>query len=134
MTELTKYFYMWRHPYHFKTCYGRTLDLAKRAMEYNGHNGFDIPYWSFLARGSEADIDKLELTLKQKLGLVEQDLGEKITYGKYEWIEASVEYETIEALIHNFLAEDNYDSVTVLDVKTYVPAVEKKVDLSAKEL
>ena len=117
MNDDIKYFYLWRHPYTHKTCYGKTQDLAGRKADYNGHNGFDIA-WSFLVRGSGADIDKLEYTLKKKLGLVEQDLGEKITYGHYEWIEAKVEYKTIEALMHNFLAEDNYDSVTVLTMQS----------------
>jgi hypothetical protein len=117
MTDDVKYFYLWQHRYHHKTCFGKTEDLAKRKIQYNGHNGYDID-WSFLVRGSGADIDKLEYTLKKKLNLVEQDLGEKITYGHYEWIEAQVEYKTIEALMLNFLAEDNYDSVSVLTMQS----------------
>ena len=113
MNEDIRYFYMWVHPYTQKTCYGVTDTLSRRKRNYQGHNGFDIT-WNFIARGSSDDIEKLEGTLKKKVALVEQDLGRKISYGKYEWIEAEVEYSTIEALIDNFLEEDNYDSVTII--------------------
>lgn len=113
MNTDNRYFYMWVHPYTYKTCYGVTDDLARRKRNYQGHNGFDIA-WNFVVSGTSEDIEKLEATLKKKITLVEQDLGRKISYGKYEWIESEVDYSTIEDLIKNFLEEDNYDSITVL--------------------
>jgi hypothetical protein len=116
MSVDTKYFYMWIHPYTNKTCYGITGSLRNRRDNYRGHNGFDIE-WSFIVRGSVFDIEKLEYTLKQKIKLLEEHMGQKISYGNFEWIEAEVAYDSIEALILNFIEEDNYDSVTVIKSK-----------------
>ena len=113
MKEDIKYFYMWVHPYTKKTCYGITGSLRNRRDNYRGHNGFDIE-WNFIASGSVFDIEKLEYTLKQKIKLVEESLGHKISFGNFEWIEASVTYDSIERLIINFLDEDNYDSVSII--------------------
>jgi hypothetical protein len=117
MNSDTRYFYMWIHPYTKKTCYGVTGTLANRKRAYQGHNGFDIE-WDFLVKGSAFDIDKLEGILKQKIRLIEEDSGQKISYGGYEWIEAEVAYDSIEALVLNFIEEDNYDSVIVIKSNT----------------
>lgn len=105
-------FYMWKHPYTEKTCYGITGDDQKRKRSYQGSNGFDIE-WTFLVDGRADEVKKLEKTLKSKLKQVELNLGRKITYGEYEWIEAEVEYSTIEDLVLELIKTDNYTTLCV---------------------
>jgi hypothetical protein len=109
---VTHKFYMWQHPYTQKTCYGITGDEQKRKRSYQGSNGFDIE-WSFLVVGRIDEIKKLEKTLKSKLKQVELSMGQKITYGEYEWIESNVEYSTIEDLMLELITSDNYTTLCV---------------------
>jgi hypothetical protein len=111
--EKTSFFYMWRHPYTNKTCYGITSNLDDRNRAYRGHNGFDVD-WCFLIEGPLVEINKLERTLKKKLTEVERGLNKKITYGNYEWISEEVEYQTIEGLIEFFMQNDNYQGLKLL--------------------
>ena len=94
------YFYMWRHPYTGMTCFGITGNEKKRRSEYEGHNGFDVE-WAYLISANEPTIRELEKDIKrfvQKL---------QIGYKGYEWINASVDYETIVQTVEYLLDSKN---------------------------
>lgn len=93
------YFYLWRHRFVddatdkiiARTCFGITSNPANRIQGYEGHVGHVVKF-AKLWTGSERLIRELESRIKG-------DFFQRIVVGtggfRYEWIDETVEFESV---------------------------------------
>lgn len=95
------YFYLWRHQYNGRTCYGISSNPEYRRSKYEGHTGEDVNF-SLIIEANEPTIRALEKDLKYFIGR----LG--VQWKTYEWIDSSVSYETIVETVFYLLEDSRY--------------------------